>query len=185
MADPVVTGLVASLARLGGNVTGVSVDAGREVWTKRIELLKEVVPHATRVGVIATKENWENIAGVPLRKAAELIGIPLVSHPMKGIIDEAEYRRVFDAMRQEQIDAVIVSGDSENLTNRNLIIKSVEGGKLPAIYPFHSYIGIGGLMAYAFDLDDAYRRLAGYVDHILKGTEAHDAVLRRLRYGLD
>jgi putative ABC transport system substrate-binding protein len=107
MADPSATGLVASLARPGRNITGVSIDAGIEVWTKRLGLLKETVPHATRVGLLASKSTWDRFAGLPLRRAADLTGVSLIGPPLEGALQETEYRRVFEAMRRERVTRLL------------------------------------------------------------------------------
>jgi putative ABC transport system substrate-binding protein len=99
MADPVAFGLVSSLARPGGNITGVSSDAGLEIWGKRLELLRELIPAASRVGFLASRDVAEAPA---MREAAQEAGISLVAPPLEGALQEAEYRRVFKLMTQER-----------------------------------------------------------------------------------
>jgi putative ABC transport system substrate-binding protein len=108
MGYPVEAGLVASLARPGGNITGVSVDAGIEIWSKRIEFLREIVPSASRVGFLAIEFHWEH-AGAVLREAGHRLGMSLVGTPLEGTLQEAEYRRVFEAITKQHADALIVS----------------------------------------------------------------------------
>jgi putative tryptophan/tyrosine transport system substrate-binding protein len=100
------------------------------------------------------------------------MGISLIGPPLDAPLLEAEYRRVFDAMLQGRADALIVSDAPEHFTYRKLIVELAATGGLPAIYPYHEQAEVGDLMAYGPDLLDVYRRAAGYVDQILKGTKA-------------
>ena len=104
--------------------------------------------------------------------AAERMGISLIGPPLEGTLQEQEYRRVFEAMLQGHADALIVSDQAENFTNRRFIVELAATSGLPTIYPFREHAEVGGLMAYGPDLLDVYRRAAGYVDKILKGTKA-------------
>jgi putative tryptophan/tyrosine transport system substrate-binding protein len=173
MGNPVGWGLAASLAHPGGNITGISIDAGPEIQTKFLELLKEASPRVSRVGVIA-----RGLPGSPynkaLEEAAQSLGILLLSTRLEGTIQEAEYRRVFEAMVQEHADALYVGSDPENTPNRRLIVELAEKNRLPTIYPFRGFVEAGGLMAYAVDLADIFSRAAGYIDQILKGTSPGD-----------
>jgi putative ABC transport system substrate-binding protein len=171
-ADPVGFGLVASLAHPGGNITGFSVDAGPEIATKHLELLKEAFPRASRVGVLGRR--LPGPYGKPLQEAAHSLGILLLGPRLEGTLQEAEYRRVFEAMAQEHADALYVSAEPENLANRRLIVELAEKNRLPTIYPYREYVEIGGLMAYAVDLVDLFTRAAGYIDQILKGVSPGD-----------
>jgi putative ABC transport system substrate-binding protein len=172
MADPVPMGIVDSLARPGGNITGVCVDAGLEIQGKRLELLREAVPGISRVGFLASRDVWENPLGIAaLRPAAERMGVSIIGPPLEGTLEEAEYRRVFDAMIEGHPDAVIVSDQTENSSNARLIVELAAKSRLPTIYPYREQVEAGGLMAYATDLSDLYRRAAGYVDQILKGAK--------------
>jgi putative ABC transport system substrate-binding protein len=168
---PVEAGLVASLARPGGNITGVSVDAGIEIWSKRIEYLKETVPSASRVGFLAIPFAWEH-AGRVLREAAPAMGMSLVGTPLEGTLQEVEYRRVFEAITQQHADVLIVSPETENYVNRRLIFELSEKARLPAIYPYREFVEAGGLMAYGYDVGEVGHRAAGYIDQILKGANA-------------
>jgi putative ABC transport system substrate-binding protein len=173
MGDPVGFGLVASLAHPGGNVTGVSIDAGSEIQTKRLELLKETSLRVSRIGFLARR-----LPGSPYRKpleeGAQRLGLVLVGPPLEGTLQETEYRRVFEAMAQEYTDALPVAPDPENSANRQLIIELAEKYRLPAIYPFRQFVESGGLMAYATDPVDLLTRVAGYIDRILKGEPPGD-----------
>ena len=99
------------------------------------------------------------------------MGVSIIGPPLEGIFQKAEYRRVFDAMIQGRPDAVIVSDQVENLWNVRLIVEFAAKNRLPTIYPYREEVEAGGLMAYATDLLNIYRRAAGYVDQILKGAK--------------
>jgi putative ABC transport system substrate-binding protein len=172
MGEPAASGLVASLAHPGGNITGVSIDAG-PVATKLLELLKEAFPSTSRVGVIGRR-----VPGHPygkfLQEAAHSLGISLLDPRIEGTFQGTEYRRVFAAIMQEHADALFVGPEGENVANRRLIVELAEQNRLPTIYPFRVFIEVGGLMAYSVDLGDLYTRAAGYIDQILKGVSPGD-----------
>jgi len=172
MADPVPMGIVDSLARPGGNITGICTDSGPEVIGKRLELLREAVPRMSKAGFLASRRVWEGPFGIAaLQPAAERMGISIIGPPLEGALREAEYRRVFDVLRQSRPNAVIVGDQAENLTNARLIAELAAMSRLPTIYTYREQVDAGGLMAYAPDLLDIYRRAAGYVDQILKGAK--------------
>ena len=172
-ADPVALGIVASLSHPDGNITGISVDAGIGIWGKRVELLKEADPKASRVGFLATRAVWEQ-QGAVVREAIERDGMSVVGPALDTPLTDAGYRRVLAAMAQEGADALIVHDQPENLTNRRLICDLAEKGGLPAVYPYSEFVNFGGLMAYAVDLPDIYRHAAGQIDLILKGSKPGD-----------
>jgi putative ABC transport system substrate-binding protein len=172
--DPVALGAVSNLARPGGNITGISVDAGIEIWGKRLDILKEAVPKLSRLGFLVTLTLWGNKGTALLKEASEKRGISLVGSPLDSPIAEAAYRRAFAAMAQEGADAVLVGDEPEHLQNRRLIVELAETGRLPAIYPWREAVESGGLMAYAFDALDMIRRIAGEIDQILRGTKPGD-----------
>src|SRR6185369_1386696 len=110
MLDPLHAGLVTSLSRPGGNLTGITLDAGIEVWGKRLEILKEAIPSATRAVFLGMRGGWEGSSGQVLRDAAGRLGISLVfTLPDKGT--PAEIERVFATMERQRPDAVLVSGE--------------------------------------------------------------------------
>ena len=174
MADPVVLGIVTNIARPGGNITGVSVEAGPEIWSKRLQVLCEVVPTATKVGFIGSRQVWDQPQVAALREAARQLGVSLLGPPIESPIQAEEYRRVFGAMAQEHVDGVIISDQPESFTYGQLIVDLVRANKLPAIFPYPSFFEIGALMAYGPSSSDSWRRLAGYIDQILKGAHPGD-----------
>ena len=171
MADPVALGIVESLARPGGNITGISVDAGLEVWGKRVEVLREVIPGASRLGFLASRDVMRSGEAAAMREAARQAGVSLVGPPLENRIEEAEYRRVFAAMRQEGADALIASDQAEHFTYRRLMIELAGEHRLPVLYSDRSAVELGGLMSYGADVMNLYRRAAGYVNQILKGAK--------------
>ena len=115
-ADPVAYGIVTTLSRPGGNVTGVSADAGVEMWGKRLEFLREAVPKASRVGFLTYRHSWEGAQGQVLREAARAAGIELLGPPLDDPVQPPEYKRVVTLMAQQQADALIVGDISNNFT---------------------------------------------------------------------
>ena len=174
MSDPVAYGIVANIARPGGNITGVAVEAGPDIWGKRVQILREVDPTAAKVGFLASHQMWSLSQADVSRQAAQQLGISLLGPPLESPIQAEEYRRVIGAMAQEHVDGIIISDLAENFNNRQLIVDLVGAAKLPAIYPFREYFELGALMAYGPSLSDIWRRLAGYADQILKGAQPGD-----------
>jgi putative ABC transport system substrate-binding protein len=166
MGDPLAFGIVDSLARPDGNITGVSADAGEEIWGKRLAILLEAVPTATRIGYLCPKPFWDGV-----REAARQSSVTLITPPLKGVYQEPDYRRVFELLEREQAQVLLVSDAVENNVQRNLIVKLVEGARPPALYPYREFVDIGGLMAYAVDVQEMYRRVTDYADMILKGKQ--------------
>src|SRR5262249_27370427 len=105
---------------------------------------------------------------------AQKIGISLFETPLEGTIQETEYRRVFEEMRQNKVGALVVGDGTENSTNRRLIVELAEKTNLPAIYPWHEAVELGGMMAYSWDQTDGYRHAAHQIDRILKGAKPQD-----------
>ena len=173
LEDPLTAGLVTSLARPGSNLTGVSLDAGVEIWGKRLQLLKEAIPSASTVAFLGARQSWEGAAGHVLRGAGARLGISLI--PM--LLQEgtpSEIERVFVLMGQERPDAVLVSGEGDQYANRQLIVDLAEKHRLAAMYAIGDYAERGGLIAYIADFAELRRRLIDDVHQILKGAKAGD-----------
>jgi len=167
-ADPVGTGLVASLARPGGNITGLS-DFNLGVVTKRLELLKEIVPSASRIAVLWNPTNPTNPLQLKeTQAAAPGLGVTLLSLEAKGADD---IERAFSAIRKERPGALIVIGDPMFGTHQKRITQLTIKSRLPAIYGAPESVDAGGLMSYGTNFADLFRRAATYVDKILKGTK--------------
>jgi ABC-type uncharacterized transport system substrate-binding protein len=173
-ADPVANGLVPSLARPGGNITGVSASTGPEFMGKYVELLKEAVPGLSSVGFLATRGAWAFPEGLALQEAARRIQISLIGPPLDFPPDTAEYRRVIAAMAQAGAQALIVYNTPQNGQNARLIIELAEKDRLPAIFPYREAVAVGGLMAYGADAVEIYRQLANQIAQILRGARPGD-----------
>jgi putative ABC transport system substrate-binding protein len=168
--DPVGTGLVTSLARPGGNITGLS-DFTVGVVTKRLELLKEVVPSVSRVAVLWNPTNPANPVTLKETQAvAPALGVTLLSMEVKGSDD---IDRAFTAMRKERPGALIVFGGVVT-THAGRIAEFTVKSRLPAIHATSDDVVAGGLMSYGTNFDDLFRRAATFVGKILKGTKPAD-----------
>jgi putative tryptophan/tyrosine transport system substrate-binding protein len=171
--QPIEFGIVPSLARPGGNITGVSVDVGVDQWPKRLQLLKEAVPQITRLGILTTRnvrEHWGRLH--PVLRADD--SVSLVGPPLEHPTDEQEYHRVFAALAQEKAEGLLVSDVTENVTYRRLIVELAARGRLPAIYPYRQFVEAGGLMSYGIDVSEVGHRVADFADKILKGAKPGD-----------
>jgi putative ABC transport system substrate-binding protein len=173
MLDPLKAGLVTSLARPGGNLTGITLDAGIEIWGKRLQMLKEAIPSMSKVAFLGMREGWEGSHGQALREVGERLGISLdFMLPQQGT--PSEIGRAFAVMQQQRPDAVLVSGEGDLYAHRKLIAELAEKNRLPAMCPYRDYVEAGGLMAYAVDLAELLRRMADDVHQILKGVKPGD-----------
>jgi putative ABC transport system substrate-binding protein len=169
--DPVRAGLVASLARPGGNVTGLA-DATVDVSTKRLELLKEAVPTLSRVAILWNPGNPTNLPQLRDTETAAA-ALRITVFPVEARSDE-DLGRAFAAMRRERAGGLVVQGDPLFITRAPQIIQLAARGLLPAVYPFPQFAEAGGLMAYGNRQADLYRQAATYVDKILKGAKPAD-----------
>jgi putative ABC transport system substrate-binding protein len=168
-ADPIAMGLVTSIARPGGNITGVSLDGGLEIYGKRIGLLIEAIPKLSKAGYLASRRNWERSTGDAAREAARRAGISLTGELLGSSLSEAEYQRVFDSMEQDRVDPLMVAEEADHLAYRVAIVELAAKSRIPAIYPYREFVDVGGLIAYSIDLVDVFRRIANLIDQILKG----------------
>jgi putative tryptophan/tyrosine transport system substrate-binding protein len=173
MLDPLKAGLVTSLSRPGGNLTGITLDPGLEIWGKRLEMLKEAIPSTVKAVVLGMREGWEGSSGQALRDAGGRLGISLdFVLPQEGTASEIE--RVFNVIEQQRPDAVLVSGEGDLYAHRQLIAELAEKKRLPVMCPYRDYVEAGGLMAYAVDLAELLRHMAGEVHQILRGAKTGD-----------
>jgi len=169
--DPVRAGIVASLARPGGNVTGLS-DSTVDVSTKRLELLKEAVPKVSRVAILWNPANPTNPLQVKdIQAAAPALGVTVYAVEVKGVDD---FERAFAAVRGDRAGAVLLSGDPLFGVQRTRIIEFATKSRLPVMYAGSEAADAGGLMSYSDNRVDLYRRVAIYVDKILKGAKPAD-----------
>jgi ABC-type uncharacterized transport system substrate-binding protein len=170
--DPVESGLVASLARRGKNVTGLTLIAGTEIVGKYLELLKESLPKTSRVAVLW---NPANAAHPSLVRAAEssarALGLQLQLAGARGP-DEVDH--ALAAMTREHAGALMVLPDSMFVAQRTRLAELATKNRLPAMYALRLHVEAGGLMAYSANLPDSARRAASFVDRILKGAKPAD-----------
>ena len=166
-------GLVDSLSRPGHNLTGVSSEAGSAIWGKRLQILKEAIPSASRVAYLGLVGSWEGREGEEVREASRRLGVSLVEIPLSESTPAA-YERGFATLLQRRAEAVVVSAVGGAWAHRHLIVRLAAAHLVPAIHPYREFAEIGGLMAYANDLADMWRRIAGYVHQILNGAKPAD-----------
>jgi putative ABC transport system substrate-binding protein len=169
-AEIVEAGIVASLARPGGNITGFTVHPGPEFEAKRLQLLKEALPEATRIALLGLKSTWEGPDGKHVRAAARVLGVTLV-HAEHTPTDYAE---AFALMTRDRPHALFVARHAANYANRQLILDFAADHRLPGIFPWRENVEAGGLMSYGLSTPDVFRRAAGHVDKILKGAKPAD-----------
>jgi putative tryptophan/tyrosine transport system substrate-binding protein len=168
--DPVAFGFATSLARPGGNITGVDPGAGVELWNKLLELLREVLPTASQVGYLTLPAVWDSRVGAGMRAAAQRMGISLLGSILIGPTDEATYRSAF-ATATGRVDALIVGDEPENYTNRRLIVELAERNQLPTVYPNRQFAEVGGLLTYGVNHASTLRYAARQIDRVLKGAK--------------
>jgi putative ABC transport system substrate-binding protein len=170
--DPIQAGLATSLARPGGNITGVTVYAGTEIWGKRLQILKEAVPAASKAAYLTTRVS-QAAEGQQLRDAGQRLQISVTELPLDEVTSTA-IQRAFAEMAQQQSDAVIVNSNSLLFPYRQLIVELVEKSRLPALYPWREYVEAGGLMACASDNRELWSRMADDMHQILNGAKPGD-----------
>jgi ABC-type uncharacterized transport system substrate-binding protein len=170
--DPVEAGLVDSLARPGGNVTGLTT-LSRELGSKRLELLKEAVPKMARVAVLYEPANPGSLREVKedLPVAARALGLTLQPWEVRSA---DEFDRGFAAMGKERPDGLYVPPSGLMRDNRKRIAGFALKSRLPSMYNDRASVDAGGFMSYSADLAESYRRVAYYVDRILKGAKPAD-----------
>jgi putative tryptophan/tyrosine transport system substrate-binding protein len=169
--EPFTTGVIAGLARPGGNVTGLSAFTN-ELIPKRIELLNEIVSGITRIAFLQNMGNpvalsqWEE-----LKTAAQSVRIEPVLLDVRKSEDVA---RAFEAAVMQRVNALVLGNDTVTHANRRPIVELAAQHRLPTIYATREFVDAGGLMAYAVNYSDLYRRAATYVDKIFKGAKPAD-----------
>ena len=169
--DPVATGLVQNLAQPGGNITGIS-DVATTLSTKRLSLLKQLLPKLKRVAMLWNKDDL----GMSLRyeasaKAAQAIGADVEA---VGVREPDDFNEAFRVMDREPPDAILMVSDSLTSLNRKRVFEYAAAHRLPAIYEYDSLAREGGLMSYGADLKESFERAAAMVDRIQKGARPGD-----------
>jgi putative ABC transport system substrate-binding protein len=169
--DPVGTGLVASLARPGGNVTGLA-SLSTELITKRLEILKEAVPRLARVGFFRESASSASPQMKELRPASSALKVKL--EEIETQVDAKGLERAFQTAMERQVNGFMTLTSRSFLAERKRIVELAGRYRLPAIYFQKEFVDEGGLMSYGADYDDLFRIAAHYVDKILKGAKPAD-----------
>jgi putative ABC transport system substrate-binding protein len=170
-SDPIGTGVVASLAHPGGNITGISVLAS-DLWPKRLELLKEICPKLSRVAMVWNKGN----AGMALEaKATQDVAGPLgITLQDRGVKDPNELEVIFGVVSKDRPDGFLALTDPVLNSYQKRILDFLAKNRLPAIFDNQAWVEAGGLISYGANYADAFRRAATLMDKILKGTKPAD-----------
>jgi putative ABC transport system substrate-binding protein len=175
--DPVGLGLVASLARPGGNITGLTSNVGPEIAGKQLELLKETVPKVSRIAALWNPGTPGNALSVrEAEMAARTLGVELQLLEARSLSD---FDGAFAAMTAKRAGALLVLGDVTFVTYRTRLADLAAKSRLPAMYALRQFVDDGGLMSYSANSADNFRRAATYVDKILKGARPADLPIER------
>ena len=168
---PVESGLVTSLARPGGNITGLSSNS-LELAGKRLQLLKEILPAVSRVAVVWNAANpYPAVVLQQTKEAAPALGIEILSFEVRGPADIAG---ALESVMRQRPNALITVEDPLTINERDYIVEFTARNRLPAMYGLREFVVAGGLIAYGANLADLVRRSAGYVDKILRGAKPGD-----------
>ena len=170
-SDPIGVGLVASLARPGGNITGMSLLAP-ELWPKRLELLKETVPKLARVAMLWNRSNPGMAARAKeTQDAAQHMGVAVQD---RGAKDSQELENIFNVITKDRPDGLLTMLDPFTTFHLKHIVEFAGSHQLPGMYEERRFVQAGGLMSYGPNVANLYRRAATYIDKILKGSKPAD-----------
>src|SRR2546430_5696840 len=171
IGDPLRTGLVPSLARPGGNITGNTI-LGPDVGAKRLQILKEAIPTVSRVAFLWNPDNASNVLQFEeIQAAAPTLGVTVIS---VSVSPRIEFETAFAAMMKERPDALAMTAEPFHQTHIAWIMDFIAKNRLPAVYQLSENVRAGGLMSYGASQPDLFRRAAGYVHRILQGTKPAD-----------
>ena len=174
--DPVALGLVASLARPGGNTTGVLIAPDGTLAGKRLELLRQAVPSATRIAYLGPPADISaSLQLTESRQAAAALGVTLVEVELR----DGDYERAFASLVAQRPGALLVAAHTLFVRDRAKVIGLAARHRLPAMYEWREQVADGGLMAYSTSLTWTYERVAAFVDRILKGARPADMAVER------
>jgi len=169
--DTVASGLIGSLSRPGGNITGMS-DEAAQLSAKRMEILKEVVPRARRIAVLwNAQDHAMTLRYQEIEKAARVLQVAVQA---LGVRQPADFATAFSTMTRERPDALFLVADALTTSSRKHVIEFAATHRIPAMYEFSAIVHDGGLIAYGPGMADMQRRAAVYVDRILKGAKPGD-----------
>jgi len=166
-ADPVESGLVQSLARPGGNVTGLSAQLTPEIRAKQLQLLKEAVPGLTRMAIVRRAEVADATVWKDYEAAGQMLKVKIQFFDLRSLDDLV---RTLDAVVHEHAGAVLIPGDPVLFTHRARIVALISERRLPGMFSTREFTQAGGLMSYSARLTDQFRRAAVYADKILRGA---------------
>jgi putative ABC transport system substrate-binding protein len=175
LADPVAAGYVSSLARPGGNITGIAAEY-EDIVTKELQLLVEAIPGLSRLALLWNNVSARRATAAAVVAAAEALGLKA---RMLEVGQAAEFEGAFRTARDGRAQAIHVLPSPFFNFHRRLLIGLAQRYRLPAMYEFRDYVQDGGLMSYGVDLSAMYRRAAGYVDQILKGAKPGELPIER------
>ncbi len=175
--DPVGAGLVRSLARPGGNVTGLMLIVGPEIEGKRLEIFREALPRVSRVAYLGSKEekDWEGPWGQSVRAAAQALGVTLVLAEFPA----RQYADAFAQVTRARAEAVFVSPSLLAFADRAVVVELATRARVPTMFAYRQQVDLGGLMSYGVNVVDNFRRAASFVDRILKGAKPADLPVER------
>ena len=176
--DPLRFGLVANLARPGGNITGIASDPGIEFEGKKLQLLLRAAPSAKRVAYLNASWTWAETEP-RLAEAASILGVTIAPLILDIPVSEAAYREAFATMASQGVDALLVGGSIESNTFARLIAKLAFATRLPAVFSIRDFTDSGGLMSYGVDYPAEMRRCAAYVARILDGDAPGELPVRQ------
>ncbi len=145
---------------------------------KRLALLLEATSKLSNARFLVSQLSWERALGAAVREASRRLGTSLAGEPMSSF-NEQEYQRVFNSMEHERVDGILVSDESEHFAYRRLLVELAAKTRIPAIYAYREHVELGGLMAYAFDLEELGRHAARQVAEVLKGANPGDIPFRQ------
>jgi putative tryptophan/tyrosine transport system substrate-binding protein len=170
--DPVGAGLVESLARPGGNITGLTIVPGPEIYGKNLELLREVLPQGSRIAILFnTTSRINSVYLGASEEAARKLGLALVPTGLRGVED---FDQAFATMKQKRVKGFVVLGETLFVSNRQRVNELAARSRLASMWPVREGVDAGGLMSYGTNLPELFRRAAIYVDKILKGARPGD-----------
>lgn len=172
--NPLGQGIAQSLAQPGGNITGVSVDAGPTLYEKRIELLHELAPAMTKPGAIVLRAQWEAGASRLISAACEANHLTCKPMLLDQPTSEAAYRQAIETAQSDGVDGLLILDNPDPVVHSLAIIEAAATARLPAMYFLREFVDAGGLAAYTFDLVELNRQAARDIDAILRGAKPGD-----------
>ncbi|MDF0518799.1 ABC transporter substrate-binding protein [Bradyrhizobium yuanmingense] len=179
IGDPIAAGLASSLARPGANITGITVDAGIELWGKRLSLLMEIKPGAARLAYLSSSSALKQPQAAIVERSALALNLSLLRIDLGSTLSESAYETAISPLQNAQADLLLVSDEPQHISNGGILARVVTKAQVPAMYPFRDIVVAGGLMAYYRDLVQALGQAAAQVGEILKGTNPAEMPFRQ------